>query len=67
MLVNREPVQLIIKINISNFFFKELSQGPLSQGPPLTQGAMSQNMPPLSQPLSQPELSQVCYISLCVH
>jgi len=41
---------------------QELSQGPLSQGPPLTQGAMSQNMPPLSQPLSQPELSQDSYL-----
>jgi len=45
---------------------QELSQGPLSQGPlsqgPLTQGGMSQQMHPLSQPLSQPELSQDSYL-----
>lgn len=38
-----------------------LSQGPLSQGP-LTQGGMSQGMNPLSQPLSQPDLSQDSYL-----
>lgn len=45
---------------------QDLSQGPLSQGPlsqgPLTQGGMSQQMHPLSQPLSQPELSQDSYL-----
>lgn len=51
--------------NRANNASQDLSQGPLSQGPlsqgPLTQGGMSQPNP-LSQPLSQPELSQDSYI-----
>eukprot|EP00112_Aurelia_sp_Birch-Aquarium-sp1_P011569 Seg243.2 transcript_id=Seg243.2/GoldUCD/mRNA.D3Y31 product="Regulator of nonsense transcripts 1" protein_id=Seg243.2/GoldUCD/D3Y31 len=50
----------------NNAASQDLSQGPLSQGPlsqgPLTQGGMSQGMNPLSQPLSQPELSQDSYL-----
>lgn len=54
----------LVKTDFKCFFlFQDLSQGPLSQGAlsqgPLTQGGMSQQMHPLSQPLSQPELSQV--------